>query len=164
MDETPRAPGPVSRERDPAGRPRNARPRDELGRPLPRGAEGTLPGNEPEPDPATALDRGIAEFNAGRYFQAHEIWEEGWHPAAEPERDFWQGLIQVAVGLTHRQRGNQHGAVTLLERGARRLRSYEKVHDGVPVAHVAAYAERTARTIAEHGVTAPIEVLVIERA
>ncbi len=160
MDEKP---GRLPRERDPAGRPRNARPRDELGRPLPRGAEGIVPGNEPEPDPATALDRGIEEFNAGRYFQAHEIWEEGWHPAPEGERDFWQGIIQVAVGLTHRQRGNGHGAVTLLERGAKRLRQYGERHEGIPCAHVASYAERTARTISQHGVTAPIEVLVIER-
>lgn len=153
----------VSRDRDPRGRPRNARPRDELGRPLPRGTPGVIPGVEPEPDPATALDRGIAEFNAGRYFQAHEIWEEGWHPASPPERDFWQGLIQVAVGLTHRQRENQRGAITLLERGARRLRRYPARHNGVPCDEIAAFAERAARSIERHGVGAPLEVLQIER-
>lgn len=152
-----------ARERDARGRPRNARPRDELGRPLPRGEAGMIPGEEPPPDPATALDRGIAEFNQGRYFQAHEIWEEGWHPAPEPERDFWQGLIQVAVGLTHRQRGNQHGAVKLLRRGAKRLRPYGEEHEGVPAAAISAYAERTAKTIEQHGVAAPIEVTAIAR-
>jgi hypothetical protein len=152
----------VPRDRDTAGRPRNARPRDELGRPLPRGAVGT-PLEQTEPDPATALDRGLAEFNAGRFFQAHEIWEEGWHPAPEPERDFWQGLIQVAVGLTHRQRGNPKGAVTLLHRGARKLRRYGERHAGIPVQTIADFADDAAARIETHGAGAPIEVLRIER-
>jgi predicted metal-dependent hydrolase len=116
-----------------------------------------------EPDPATALARGIAEFNAGRFFQAHEIWEEGWHPSPEPERDFWQGLIQVAVGLTHRQRGNATGAVTLLRRGARKLRRYPDGHEGVPVAAVATFAERAADRIEAHGAGVPLDVYRIER-
>ena len=40
------------------------------------------------------------------------------------ERDLWQGLAQVAVGLTHAQRGNSRGAVALLRRGADRLSGY----------------------------------------
>ncbi|MCA1831708.1 MAG: DUF309 domain-containing protein [Actinomycetota bacterium] len=151
------------RDRDPLGRAKNARPRDALGRPLPRGATPELPAEEPEPDPATALDRGIAHFNAGEYFQAHEVWEEGWHPAEESERDFWQGVIQVAVGLTHRQRGNPRGAVTLLERGARRLRKYGDTHNGVRTAEIAQFAEDAARTIEAEGLDAHIDVPRIRR-
>jgi hypothetical protein len=152
------------RDRDTGGRPKNARPRDALGRPLPRGATSALPAGEPEPDPRTALDRGIAHFNAGEFFQAHEVWEEGWHPSPEPERDFWQGLIQVAVGLTHRQRGNPRGAVTLLERGARRLRRYPGIHHGVPCADIAAFAENAARTIEHAGTEAALDIPPIRRA
>jgi len=122
-----------------------------------------MPAEQPEPDPATALDRGIVEFNAGRFFQAHEIWEEGWHPAPEPERDFWQGLIQVAVGLTHRQRGNPKGAVTLLHRGARKLRRYGESHDGVPSRVIAEFADEAAARIEAHGVGVPLAALRIER-
>lgn len=153
----------AARDRDRLGRPKNARPRDALGRPLARGAGPELPSEETEPDPATALDRGIEHYNRGEYFLAHEVWEEGWHPAPETERDFWQGLIQVAVGLTHRQRGNQTGAVTLLERGARRLRGYDPLHNGVRCAEVAAFAEGAARAIARDGLDAPLDVPPITR-
>lgn len=142
------------RDRDAQGRARNARPRDALGRPLPRGAIHQLPA---EPDPGTpeeALERGITFFNKGRFFEAHEMWEFGWHPAPEPERDFWQGIIQVAVGFTHFQRHNPKGAVTLLERGARRLSSYGRIHMGLPVAQIADAALAAAEEITRDGMEA----------
>jgi len=151
------------RERDAAGRPKNARPRDELGRPLPRGASNAMPEEPPAATPEEALERGIEHFNAGRFFQAHEAWEEGWHPAPEPERDFWQGLTQVAVGLTHRLRGNAHGSATLLSRGALKLRKYGDVHMGVPAARIAAFAEEAADRVERDGVEAPLEIPTIER-
>jgi predicted metal-dependent hydrolase len=70
-----------------------------------------------------ALDRGIESFNAGRYFEAHEAWEEEWLRApAGPWRDGCQGLIQVAAALHHAARGNARGAVRLLDRAGERLR------------------------------------------
>jgi uncharacterized protein len=152
------------RERDEVGRPKNARPRDALGRPLPRGARGALEAEPPAATPEEALARGIEHFNAGRYFQAHEAWEEGWHPAPEAERDFWQGLTQIAVGLTHRLRGNAHGAATLLRRGAKRLKSYGDVHMGVPVGTISAFAADAADRVERDGVEAPIDVPAITKA
>lgn len=151
------------RDRDARGRPKQTRPRDELGRPLPRDATNLMPEEGPTGTPEEALARGIEHFNAGRYFQAHEAWEEGWHPAPEPERDFWQGLTQVAVGLVHRGRGNAHGAVTLLRRGARRLQGYGETHMGVPVAMVAAFAADAADRIEREGLAAPVDVPVITK-
>jgi len=115
----------LSRDRDPAGKPRNARPRDALGRPLPRSDAGlamipdelTLAG----PDAARLADELLC---AGRPFHAHEVLEASWKSAPPGERDLWQGLAQVAVGLTHAHRGNARGAVTLLRRGADRVRAY----------------------------------------
>jgi predicted metal-dependent hydrolase len=146
------------RDRDTGGRPKNARPRDALGRPLPRDAANAMPEEEPARTPEEALARGIEHFNAGRYFQAHEAWEEGWHPAPEPERDFWQGLTQVAVGLTHRLRGNAHGSATLLRRGAKRLSGYGTTHMGVPVGEISKFAADAADRVEREGVEAPIEV------
>ena len=40
------------------------------------------------------------------------------------ERELWRGLAQIAVGLTHAQRGNARGAVALLRRGAGRVSGY----------------------------------------
>jgi uncharacterized protein len=132
------------RDRDAAGRPRNARPRDGLGRPLPRGSGG---GEARVPDdlllpPLESLalaDRLLAE---GRPFHAHEVLEASWKAAPPEERDFWQGLAQLAVGLTHARRGNARGAMALLERGVARIRPYAPADPyGTPVADIAATAE-----------------------
>ena len=117
------------RDRDPAGRPRNARPRDALGRPLERGEErdshDPFPGIPGDltisgPDAAALASRLLRE---GRPFHAHEVLEAAWKSAPPTERDLWQGLAQVAVGLTHARRGNARGAVALLRRGAERVRA-----------------------------------------
>jgi hypothetical protein len=120
----------VRRDRDPAGRPRNARPRDALGRPLDRGAPeaGTAPGQARIPDDleisgtdaAVLADQLLRE---GRPFHAHEVLEAAWKSAPPGERDLWQGLAQIAVGLTHARRGNARGAAALLRRGAGRVRA-----------------------------------------
>ena len=63
-------------------------------------------------------------LRAGRPFHAHEVLEASWKSGPPAERDLWQGLAQIAVGLTHAHRGNARGAVTLLRRGAQRARAY----------------------------------------
>jgi uncharacterized protein len=126
----------VTRDRDPAGRPRNARPRDALGRPLDRdrasaeGTDGAAAGEArvPDdlalagPDAARLADRLLRE---GHPFHAHEVLEASWKTGPAGERDLWQGLAQIAVGLTHAHRGNARGAVALLTRGAQRVRAYQ---------------------------------------
>jgi uncharacterized protein len=74
-------------------------------------------------DAATLADQLL---RAGRPFHAHEVFEASWKSAPPQERDLWQGLAQIAVGLTHAHRGNARGAVTLLSRGARRVRAYQE--------------------------------------
>jgi uncharacterized protein len=113
------------RDRDHAGRPRNARPRDAFGRPLPHGATG----ESPVPDdlsltPGEAITLAQQLLDSGRPFQAHEVLEASWKSAPAAERDLWQGLAQVAVGLTHAQRGNPRGAAALRRRGAGRVSGY----------------------------------------
>jgi uncharacterized protein len=68
-------------------------------------------------------------LRAGRPFHAHEVLEASWKTSPPAERDLWQGLAQIAVGLTHAHRGNARGAVTLLRRGAQRVQAYRD-HDG----------------------------------
>jgi uncharacterized protein len=118
-------PAPPGRDRDGAGRARNARPRDGLGRPLERGDAGepTLPDGAVLA-PADALDAAQQLLDAGRPFHAHEVLEASWKAAPAPERDLWQGLAQLAVGLTHARRGNATGAAVLLRRGAERVSQY----------------------------------------
>ena len=111
-----------TRDRDDAGRARNARPRDALGRPLPYGT----PGEPRAPEgvvrtPAETLREAQQLLDAGRPFHAHEVLEDAWKTGPDDERDLWRGLAQLAVGLTHAARGNPAGAATLLARGARSL-------------------------------------------
>lgn len=113
------------RDRDATGRPRNARPRDELGRPLPRDAASAaeLPADVVLP-PQESLAEAQRLLDAGRSFQAHEVLEGTWKAAPEAERELWRGLAQLAVGLTHVRRGNAIGAVQLLRRAAERIDGY----------------------------------------
>jgi hypothetical protein len=145
---------PAGRDRDPAGRPRNARPRDGLGRPLPRDAgagEPRVPDDLLLP-PRESLALAQQMLDEGRPFHAHEVLEASWKAARPEERDFWQGLAQLAVGLAHARRGNARGAVTLLRRGAARIRPYAGPDPyGMPVAEVAAAAGALADRIERDG-------------
>ncbi len=106
------------------------RARDALGRfvlpsdpaAVPDVPEQALPGHE-----AVALARRL--LAQGRAFGAHEVFEASWKAAGPDERDLWQGLAQVCVGLTHLQRGNAVGAATLLRRGAGRLTACPPSYD-----------------------------------
>ena len=144
----------VDRDRDPAGRARSARPRDGLGRPLPRDGAGSV---ERVPDdlvlpPLESLAEAQRLLDAGRPFHAHEVLEGTWKAAPRDERDLWQGLAQLAVGLTHRARGNALGAARLLERGADRVAGYGTDPPyGIDVAGLVADARRIAAEPATDG-------------
>ena|SRR5690349_15473987 len=136
----------IPRDRDPAGRPRQARPRDALGRPLPYGdPRGVDPVPEEALPPAEALPVAQALLDAGRAFSAHEVLEAVWKAAPADERDLWQGLAQICVSITHAQRGNVTGSARLLERGARRLRGYaDRRPHGIDVAGVLRWCDAAA--------------------
>ena len=114
----------MERDRDSAGRARQARPRDRLGRPLPYGTVGVEPVSE-EPLPASETIAAARQLlREGRPFAAHEVCEARWKDAPETERDLWQGLAQLCVGITHAERGNGKGAGRLLGRARTHLQSY----------------------------------------
>lgn len=114
------------RDRNEDGRAKNARPRDRLGRPLPHGAPGGVPTmpDDLELPPLESLAEAQRLLDDGMPFHAHEVLEGTWKAAPESERDLWQGLAQLCVGLTHVLRGNPTGARTLLDRGTARIGGY----------------------------------------
>ncbi|MEU5406193.1 DUF309 domain-containing protein [Nocardia asteroides] len=115
----------ISRDRDAAGRARNDRPRDRLGRPLPPGSAGVarIP-DDLELGPQQTLTFAQQLLDDGLAFNAHEVLEAAWKNGPVAERMLWQGLAQYAVGITHIQRGNAKGAGTLLRRASERLGAY----------------------------------------
>jgi len=67
------------------------------------------------PDERSALLRRARDlFNAGDYWLAHEALETVWRSIIrEDEAAVWQGLIQAAAALLHRERGNRHGVAAV---------------------------------------------------
>ncbi|MFG1860552.1 DUF309 domain-containing protein [Microbispora bryophytorum] len=76
------------------------------------------------PSAEEALEEARTLLAAGRPFHAHEVLEARWKTGPAEERELWQGLAQMCVGLTHIQRGNLSGAAALLTRGSARLGAY----------------------------------------
>lgn len=70
------------------------------------------------------LDEGVRLFNAGMYFECHDVLEEMWSGLRGDGRDFFQGLIQVAVALYHLGRGNAEGARSMMGRALARFERY----------------------------------------
>lgn len=68
--------------------------------------------------PPGQLLQGIREFNNRKWFECHETVEDLWIGETGEVRDFYQGIIQIAVALHHWRNGNFGGAVNLLKGGA----------------------------------------------
>jgi uncharacterized protein len=80
------------------------------------------------------LERGLELIRCGEFFAAHEELELAWRAADEGERDFYQGLVHVAVAWYQAGRGNRVGCERQLEKAERRLAPYAPQHRGVDVA------------------------------
>lgn len=107
-----------------------------------------------DPDPASLVREGMRLYNAGRFWEAHEAWETVWRAAPEAERLAWQGLIQAAAAMLHKERGNAHGLAALGEAAVAKLR--EGVPPGFPV-ETARFAEALARCVRENGPVPVVE-------
>lgn len=78
------------------------------------------------------LGRGVELFNERRFWDAHEAWEHLWLSASGGEKQFLQGLIQLAAAYHHVQRGTSpRGAVRLFDAAMRRLEPFPPLHDGI---------------------------------
>jgi hypothetical protein len=97
----------------------------------------------------SAFKRGLDEIRAGRYFEAHEELEEAWRAAAPEERDFFQGLVHVAVAWYQAGRGKPVATASQLEKAARRLAPYVPRHRGVDVADVLTQVEAARARVAK---------------
>ena len=83
----------------------------------------------------------IRLFNDRFFFEAHEVLEEVWRQEHGESRVFLQGLIQICAAYHHTQNGNLIGAVTLLERGAEKMRRYPAGYMGIETAPFLAHVD-----------------------
>lgn len=84
----------------------------------------------PQPD---EFWQGIAEFNSGEFYACHDTLEALWIEAMEPDKTFYQGILQVAVGIYHLSNLNWRGAAILIGEGLNRLNRYEGDYAGIDV-------------------------------
>ena len=77
-----------------------------------------------------AFEKGVAEFNAGYFFECHDTLEDMWSGIRGPSRDFFQGLIQVSVAFYHLTGGNLPGAESMLKRALKRFDRYQDRYFG----------------------------------
>ena len=92
---------------------------------------------------------GLEDIRAGRFFEAHEQLELAWRAAAADERDFYQGLVHVAVAWYQAGRGRPVATASQLSKAARRLGPFAPAHRGVDVEDVLAQVDRARATVAE---------------
>jgi uncharacterized protein len=96
-----------------------------------------------------AFKRGLNEIRAGRYFEAHEELEEAWRAAPTGERDFFQGLVHVAVAWYQADRGRPVATRRQLEKAARRLAPFSPTHRGVDIDAVLVQVKTAQERVAE---------------
>jgi predicted metal-dependent hydrolase len=79
---------------------------------------------------------GVRLFNEGRYFDAHEALERAWLDDASPQRNLYQAILQVGVGLHHARNHNRRGALRLLDRGSAGLEPFLSTSCGIDIARL----------------------------
>ena len=92
---------------------------------------GAIPEPELSDEERRQVAEGMAQFDQGLFFECHDTLEDVWTGVRGPSRDFFQGLIQVAVGFYHLSNDNRGGAATLLRRGLGRLAKYPDRYGGL---------------------------------
>jgi uncharacterized protein len=95
-----------------------------------------------------AYKRGLALIVRGEFFAAHEELETAWRAAAAGERDFFQGLVHVAVAWYQAGRGRPVATGRQLEKAARRLGPFAPAHRGLDVEDVLAQVKRAQSRVA----------------
>jgi predicted metal-dependent hydrolase len=112
-----------------------------------------LPGGEAVGEDDDALERALDDaallFDAGLYFEVHEVLEPHWQQASGQMREALQGLIQIAVGYQHLANGNVRGARSLLADGAARITA--RVIKGRPL-------RRFAQQVLESAASSPASI------
>lgn len=95
--------------------------------------------------------QGVAQFNQHQFYTCHDTFESLWMEAAEPDKKFYQGILQIAVALYHLENQNWRGAVTLMGEGMNRLRGYQPDYGGIDVNQLLADTTRILNILQETG-------------
>lgn len=83
--------------------------------------------------PAEEFWQGVEQFNQQEFYACHDTLEALWMEASEPDKRFYQGILQIAVGCYHLTNQNWRGAAILLGEGISRLLKYQPTYENIDV-------------------------------
>lgn len=95
--------------------------------------------------------QGVEEFNNQEYYACHDTLEALWMESTEPEKTFYQGVLQIAVALYHLNNHNWRGAAILLGEGINRLRYYQPIYADIDVEKLVEESVNLLSALQEHG-------------
>jgi hypothetical protein len=84
---------------------------------------------------------GIALFNEGKFWHAHEALEEAWKCEPGAVRHLYRGILQIGVAYFHLQRGNYVGGLKMYQRAQRWLDPFPATCRGIQLAQLRADCE-----------------------
>ncbi|MEG4089546.1 DUF309 domain-containing protein [Microcoleus sp. Pol12B4] len=95
--------------------------------------------------------QGIEQFNSQDFYACHDTLEALWMEADEPEKRFYQGILQIAVALYHLGNQNWRGAVILLGEGINRLSYYQPSYAGIAVEDLLGHSAKLLSALQQAG-------------
>lgn len=94
---------------------------------------------------------GIDQFNRQEFYACHDTLEAIWIEAGEPEKRFYQGILQIAVACYHLMNQNWRGAVILLGEGSGRLSAYQPSYSGIDVTQLLTQSTQLLKALQQSG-------------
>jgi len=95
--------------------------------------------------------QGVEQFNQQEFYACHDTLEALWMEAIDPQKRFYQGVLQIAVACYHLGNLNWRGAVILLGEGIGRLRDYQPVYEGIDVTELLTQSIQLLKALQEAG-------------
>ncbi len=83
--------------------------------------------------PNNEFIQGVEQFNQQEFYACHDTLEALWMEASEPQKRFYQGVLQIAVACYHLGNHNWRGAVVLLGEGIARIKNYQPIYEEINV-------------------------------
>lgn len=95
--------------------------------------------------------QGVEQFNQQEFYACHDTLEALWIEAFEPQKRFYQGVLQIAVACHHLMNLNWRGAVILLGEGIGRLSDYQPDYEGIDVTELVEQSFQLLKALQEIG-------------
>ncbi|MBO0352202.1 DUF309 domain-containing protein [Phormidium pseudopriestleyi FRX01] len=93
----------------------------------------------------------VDQFNAQDFYACHDTLEALWMDAVEPDKKFYQGVLQIAVALYHLGNLNWRGAAILLGEGMSRLGYYSPEYYTIDVEKLITESQEILRALHQSG-------------